>query len=53
MSTNTIKQEERRSAGTTMAGRIAGISRMVGKSYITGEAEVDARQEVELEVGRA
>ena len=36
ISTNTIKQEERRSPGTAMAGRIAGISRMVSEGYITG-----------------
>jgi len=36
ISTNTIKREERRSPGTAMAGRIAGISRMVSEGYITG-----------------
>jgi hypothetical protein len=30
-STSTIKRERRRSPGTAMTGRIAGISRMVGK----------------------
>jgi hypothetical protein len=30
--TSTIKREGRRSPGTAVAGRIAGISRMMGKS---------------------
>jgi hypothetical protein len=54
ISTNTIKREERRSPATAMAGRLVGKSNITGRKRRSMQGlEVNAGQEVELEVGRA